>query len=220
MPVPVPVPPDAGHRAFTEPAVEPVRIPALPPPPPDEDDRALIEYPVEPEAALITLGEPIRPVSEETDVDFVALAELCMRLARANDVHDVTPFLDTSAGVLHAVGLVLWMVDPLGYELIPVFSSGYAPEMTAQIGRVPRDAENAVAFTFRAAEPRVVDGGEVRTGAVVVPLLTPTGCVGVLESSCVTAGNGSNAFGTAATILAAQLSTLVGVSALAEAVGV
>jgi hypothetical protein len=157
---------------------------------------------------------------EEPGVDFNAVAGLCTQLARANDVRDVTPVLEQSAGVLRATGLILWLADPLGYELMPVFSSGYAPEMTAQLGRVSRDSDNAIAFAFRTAEARVVDGGDMPTGAVAVPLVTPTGCVGVLGIELRDGTERLECVRAAATILAAQLSMLVGVPALADAVGV
>src|SRR4029450_4292667 len=59
------------------------------------------------------------------DVNFAALAELCTRLARATEVCDVAPVLEEFAHALRAVGLVVWVGDPLGCELMPVFASGY-----------------------------------------------------------------------------------------------
>ena len=152
-------------------------------------------------------------------MDFAAVAQLCTRLARALDVCDVTPVLDEAAQVLRAVGLILWVGDQYGNELSPVFTHGYSLEMTAQLGRVSRDSDNAIARAFRSAEARVVDGGDVATGAVVVPLLTPTGCAGVLALELRHGGERLECVRAAATILAAQLATLVSAPALAEAVG-
>ena len=152
-------------------------------------------------------------------VDFAAVAQLCTRLARALDVCDVTPVLDEAAQVLRAVGLILWVGDRYGNELSPVFTHGYSLEMTAQLGSVSRDSDNAIARAFRSAEARVVDGGAVSTGAVVVPLLTPTGCAGVLALELCHGGERLECVRAAATILAAQLATLVSAPALAEAVG-
>ncbi len=155
---------------------------------------------------------------EKSGVDFEAVAQLCTRLARALDVCDVTPVLDEAARVLRAVGLILWVGDRGGSELAPVFTHGYSNEMTAQLGRVSRDSDNAIARAFRSAEPRVVDGGDVATGAVVVPLLTPTGCAGVLALELRHGGERLQCVRAAATILAAQLATLVSAPVLAEAV--
>jgi hypothetical protein len=158
-------------------------------------------------------------IPEESGVDLGAVAQLCTRLARALDVCDVAPVLEDAAQVLGAVGLTLWMRDRSGCELTPVFAHGYSDEMTAQLGRVSRDSENAIARAFRAAEARVVDGGDGATGAVVVPLLTPSGCAGVLALELRYRQEQRECIRAAATILAAQLSTLVNIPVLAEAVG-
>jgi hypothetical protein len=113
----------------------------------------------------------------------------------------------------------VWVGDQDGIELAPVFTHGYSNEMTAQLGRVSRDSDNAIARAFRSAEARVVDGDDVATGAVVVPLLTPTGCAGVLALELRHGGERLECVRAAATILAAQLATLVSAPVLAEAVG-
>jgi hypothetical protein len=154
-------------------------------------------------------------------MDFVALAHLCTKLARATGVCDVTPVLEETAGVMSAVGLTLWMGDPLGRELLPVFACGYPPEVSARLGRVSCDSDTAVASAFRTAQTRIVDGGDVATGAVVVPLQTSTGCVGVLAIELRDGGEHLQGVRAAASIVAAQLSMLVGAPVLAaEAVGV
>jgi len=156
---------------------------------------------------------------ERSGVDFADVAQLCTRLSRALDVCDVTPVLDEAARVLRAVGLILWVGDRHGNELTPVFTHGYSHEMTAQLGRVSRDSDNAIARAFRSSEARVVDGDDVATGAVVVPLLTATGCAGVLALELRHGGERLDCVRAAATILAAQLATLVSAPVLAEAVG-
>jgi len=64
----------------------------------------------------------------------------------------------------------------------------------------------------------VVDRGEMATGALGVPLLTPTGCAGALALALRHGGERLECVRAAATILAAQLSTLVSAPAMAEAV--
>lgn len=191
----------SGVRTERMPPVE-EPIDEVPPPP---MVRPKIEYPHE--------------KHDTSGVDFAAVAQLCTRLARAIDVCDVTPVLDEAAQVLRAVGLILWVGDRYGNELSPVFTHGYSLEMTAQLGCVSRDSDNAIARAFRSAEARVVDGDDVATGAVVVPLLTPNGCAGVLALELRHGGERLECVRAAATILAAQLATLVSAPALAEAVG-
>lgn len=156
---------------------------------------------------------------ERTRVNFERVAHLCTRLASAIDVDEVRPVLEDAAGVLHALGLTLWVRDQFGYELMPVFAHGYSTELTAHLGPVSRDSDNAIAHAFRTAVAGVVDGGDMTTGAVVIPLLTPGGCAGVLALELQHGSERLECVRVAATILAAQLSTLIGVPALAEAVG-
>jgi hypothetical protein len=165
------------------------------------------------------VSPPAAPeVAEEPGIDFAAVAQLCTRLGRALDVCDVTPVLEEAVRVLRAMGLILWVGDRLGCELAPVFAHGYSNEVTSQLGRVSRDSDNAIARAFKSAEARVVDGDDVATGAVVVPLLTPSGCAGVLALELRHGGERLECVRAAATILAAQLSTVVGAPVLAEAV--
>jgi hypothetical protein len=127
--------------------------------------------------------------------------------------------LEDAVSVLHALGLTLWVRDQCGYLLMPVFAHGYSTDLAAQLGPVSSDSDNAIARAFTSAEARVVDGGDVTTGAVVIPLQTPSGCAGVLALELKHGGERLDCVRFAATILAAQLSTLIGVPALAEAVG-
>jgi hypothetical protein len=156
---------------------------------------------------------------EPMPVDFARVAHLCTRLGRASDVSEVRPVLEDAVSVLHARGLTLWVRDQCGYLLMPVFAHGYSTDLAAQLGPVSSDSDNAIARAFTSAEPRVVDGGDVTTGAVVIPLQTPGGCAGVLALELKHGGERLDCVRFAATILAAQLSTLIGVPALAEAVG-
>ena len=63
---------------------------------------------------------------------------------------------------------------------------------------------------------RVVDGDELETGAIVVPLQKPKGCAGVLALELRSGGERRDSVCAVATILAAQLSTLVACPAAAD----
>jgi GAF domain-containing protein len=84
--------------------------------------------------------------------------------------------------------------------------------------RVPPDADNATAASFRSAQTRIVHGSDLASGAVVVPLMTSSGCVGVLAVELRQSGEQRESVRALATILAAQLATLVGFAPLAKAV--
>ena len=62
-----------------------------------------------------------------------------------------------------------------------------------------------------------MNGGHRASGAVVVPLLTPTGCGGVLAVELRRGGERRESVRALATIFAAQLATFVGSAPLAEA---
>jgi hypothetical protein len=135
------------------------------------------------------------------------------------DARDVAPVLEEAVEILDAVGAILWVWDPRAGALAAVLSHGYTDELIAQLPRVPADTDNAIAAAFRASDARIVQGNEIETGAVVVPLLTPAGCAGVLAIELRQGGERREPVRAAATILAAQLAGLIGSPALARAIG-
>ena len=151
-------------------------------------------------------------------VDFSALAHLCTRLGRALEVDEVVPALQDAARVLDAVGLILWMRDPRESALTPVLAYGYSDEVLAHLPRVPSDTDNAIATAFRSVETRVVNGSDVATGALIVPLSASTGCAGVLALEFRHGAEQHECVRAFAIILAAQLSTLFESPALAQVV--
>ena len=184
---------------------------AAPPAPP-----AIPSLPAMP--ALMAVPLPPSTVQEEPDVDFSLVARLCTRLARALDVCDVTPVLEEIPGVLGAVGVILWVGDRSATELAPVFANGYSSALLSQLTPVSRDSDNAIALAFRTGKTRIVDGRDTETGAIVAPLLSPTGCAGVLAIELRNGQERRECVRASAAILAAQLSTLVAAPILDEAV--
>jgi hypothetical protein len=88
----------------------------------------------------------------------------------------------------------------------------------AQLPRVRRDTDNATAAAFRSAQTRVVKGRNEASGAVVVPLMTPAGCAGVLALEMRHGGEQRESVRALATIFAAHLAMLIGTPRLATAV--
>jgi transcriptional regulator with XRE-family HTH domain len=166
-------------------------------------------------APLPTADRPEEPLPGPVDLSM--LAQLCTRLASAAESRDIAPVLEDAARLLDAVGLVLWLWDPQGRTLRPVFSHGYPDEIVAQLPGVSSESDTAVAASFRSAETCVVNGSALETGAIVVPLTTPAGCSGVLALELRDGGERRDAVRACATILAAQLSTLVGYPPLVHA---
>jgi transcriptional regulator with XRE-family HTH domain len=156
------------------------------------------------------------PILVPESVDFPSIAHLCTRLGVAQEAEELTAVLEEAALILDLVGLILWSPDTLGVALTPVFAHGYPDEVVAQLSRVNTDADNASAEAFRTGRTCIVSSGEASTGAIVVPMLTPLGCAGVLAVEVRNGGERREDVRAALTILAAQVSTLMGFSVLAQ----
>jgi hypothetical protein len=149
--------------------------------------------------------------SDATDqLNLGNVASLCTDLARLIDNRSLPGVLERTARVLDANGVVLWIADPDGRELTPIVTHGYPAQLVTRLGTIPRDAQNATAAAFRTALLQTVDSDAISAGAIAVPLLTPTGCVGVMAAEVLHGGEKQDSKLAAAAIVAAQLATLVG----------
>lgn len=145
-----------------------------------------------------------------TPTDFPGLASLCVDLARVSDTRALPSLLDRAASVLDASGIILWIADPDGRELNPIFAQGYPAQLVTRLGTIPRDAENATAAAFRTSLLQTVKADQISPGAIAAPLVTPGGCVGVMAAEVRHDNERRELTLAAATIVAAQLATLVG----------
>jgi GAF domain-containing protein len=153
-----------------------------------------------------------------SEPDLLAAAHLCTELGRHDEMRETAPLLEEAARILDAVGLIVWVWDPQATELTPALAHGYSDKVLAQLPRVSRDADNATAAAFRSAQTCVVNGSDLASGALVVPLITPAGCVGVLAIELQHSSAQRESVRALVTIFAAQLARLVGVPRPAEAV--
>jgi transcriptional regulator with XRE-family HTH domain len=170
-----------------------------------------------PESARKTVRDSMK-VASPSEPDLAAAAQLCTELGRVLEPREVTPLLEGAAKILNAVGLIVWIWDPHGTALRPALAHGYPDDVLAQLPGVARDADNATATAFRSAQTRIVNGSDLASGAVVVPLMTPGGCGGVLAVELRHGREQSESVRALAMIFAAQLATLVGFAPFAEAV--
>jgi CHASE3 domain sensor protein len=152
-------------------------------------------------------GPPPTPV-----VDLSAAAELCLDLARVTDPAEIPALLERITSVLDARGIVLWMADPDGRELIPTVAHGYPASSLARLGTIQRDADNATAAAFRESRVHIVKGDMLTDGAVVVPLATAGGCIGVMAAELRNEREQREEVRAVASMVAAQLATLIGVA--------
>jgi transcriptional regulator with XRE-family HTH domain len=154
----------------------------------------------------------------EGEPSLSAVAHLCTQLARVLALRDVEPLLESAAAMLDAAGLIVWIWDPQATALRPALAHGYSDETLAKLPRVRRDTDNATAASFRSSQPRIVASGDQTSGAVVMPLLTPGGCVGVLAVELRRGREQKESVRALAAIFAAQLAASVGFAPLADAV--
>jgi GAF domain-containing protein len=138
-----------------------------------------------------------------------AAARICSELARVLDPADLPQILAESASLLDARGLIVWVADRSGSSLFPMLAHGYAPAVLSRMGSIQRDDDNATALAFRLSEDRVVSARNGYAGAIVTPIVTPEGCVGVLAAEVNGGIENSPDRRALAGILAAQLATLV-----------
>ena len=158
----------------------------------------------------VTNGAAVAGLGAASPPDLQGAARLCTELARVLETSELPPLLARAADLLDAAGLVVWITDRGGRELQPVLCHGYARGAVAQMGSIPRDAQNATALTFRTAEARVVTARGQTNGAFVAPLMTPSGCVGVFAAELRNGSEQHESTRALAMILAAQVATLVG----------
>lgn len=170
------------------------------------------------------------PISEEThprteddrrpapeDISLSAVAALCTQLARAVDGADLGPVLSDAVRLLDASGVIIWAWDSQRRVLTPSLARGYADTTIGRLPAVSADASNAIAAAFRSAEPYTVDGGDEETGALVVPMTAPQGCIGVVALELRNGRERLESVRSAAQILAAQLAMLLDFSPVAHA---
>jgi hypothetical protein len=160
--------------------------------------------------------EPLAPQPAAEPVDLPAVAELCTQLGRTSSPVQLAPLLQEVARVLDASGLVVWIWDSQSAALHPALAHGYSDRVLAQLPGLPRDANNATAAAFRAAQMCVVPGDDAINGALVLPLLTPAGCMGVLALELQKRSAERESIRAAGTIVAAQLAALIGMGVTAE----
>lgn len=142
-------------------------------------------------------------------VDLSAAARLCTDLARVHDTSELQELLARAASLLEATGIVVWMGGAEADVLWPAFSHGYSPQVLTRMQALPRDADTPVSVAFRKGLIQTVPGRAGNSGAIVTPILTAGGCVGVMAVELRQGAETTDAAQALASIVAAQLATLV-----------
>jgi hypothetical protein len=162
--------------------------------------------------------QPVHPAElagRSMTPDLSSAARLCTDLGRVLETRQLQGLLERTAKIINASGLIVWIADPISHELRPAMSFGYSEQVMARMGGIARDANNAAAASYRSAEMRTVSGDGVTNGALVAPLITPDGCIGVLSAEMKGGSERDETSRALSAIFAAQLATLVSAPAAA-----
>jgi hypothetical protein len=142
-----------------------------------------------------------------------AVSDLCTDFGRVGDVEELKTLLGQAAGLMEATGLLVWVGSVDGSELQPALAHGYTAEMLARIPTLRRSADNAAAAAFRSGKLQIVLADEGSTsGAIVAPMLSARGCVGVISAETPRGAETSESLQAMAAIFAAQLAGILQVA--------
>jgi hypothetical protein len=166
------------------------------------------EKPAAPPVAVADTSA-VPPLPQST-IEIQRLAGVCADLARLSDTENLPEILAKTAAMLEASGLVLWVVDLGGKELVPIAAYGYPASVLSRMGTLRTDAENATAAAFRTGLLQTVSTDAGSHGAIAAPLVSPSGSRGVMAAEVRHEGEKQPARLAAAAIVAAQLATIIG----------
>ena len=173
-----------GDPASESPAEPGMTFDVLPLSEPELSSAPPTGAPPEPEPELPAVAEldlppaPVLPGLAELDLSAIARLSTC--LGRTDDARELPPLLAEASSLMGAAGLIVWAWSPSASALTAALAHGYPDALLARLPQVASDAPNATAAAFRSGEMRTVEGGELASDALVVPLLTAAGCPGVL----------------------------------------
>jgi hypothetical protein len=153
--------------------------------------------------------EPRPAVETSPPVNLTAASRVCAELARVMKADDVSGLLAKAAEILDARGVIVWVADKSGIALYPMFTHGYPPAVLVRLGTISTDANNATAASWRSGELMAVTGENDSPGALVTPIVTAEGCVGVLAAELRHGREMREDVRALATIFSAQLATVV-----------
>ena len=121
------------------------------------------------------------PVARSTNLP--AAAELCVDLSLVLDSSAMPALLDRMATLLDARGIVIWAVDSDGARLRPALSQGYEDRILKKLRPLQIDSDNVTSLAFRTLLAQTVNGATVSDpAAIAIPLMTGSGCVGVMSA--------------------------------------
>ena len=141
--------------------------------------------------------------------DLRLAADLCTDLGRSANAAELPPLLARAAELLNASCVIVWVRDGTGNALRPAVSHGYPAAALARLGTISCDGDNVTAAAYREARMHVIPGNAETPGAIVAPLASPEDRPGVMTLEVNDGWEASDVVQSTATIIAAQLATLI-----------
>ena len=174
-------------------------------------ETAIAAAPAVPQDAVdeIPQAEPPKPPPPDLAPDIQTIAGVCQELARLADTTGLPALLARAATAMDASGVMLWVADPDGQELTAIAAHGYPPHILSRVGTIKKDTENVTAAAFRTGLLQTLRGDATAPAAIAAPLVNPSGCIGVMSAEVGHENGRQPARLALATIVAAQLATLV-----------
>lgn len=163
-----------------------------------------------------TLGAPPPSIPSGPEINWLAVGDVCADFARITETRELRPLLDKALGLLDAEGLVVWIGEPGSRHLRPVMTLGFEPTTASRLTNLPIDADNATTTAFRTGSLQIVGSSPTKPGAVVAPLVTSAGCVGVVAVEIRDGREREPGTGALTRIIAAQMSAVLGTEPAAE----
>lgn len=162
-----------------------------------------------PAPAPMPTAVPEARVIEKARVDLAPLAAACESLARISDGAKLPGVLDAVRPTLGARGLAVWLADAPGDTLSIAASSGYDPRIVERFPVLSTLDDTPTSQAFAKVAPVRTPPRTTQPAAVAVPIVGARGTTGVLSFEMANGRDASTEVVAAATIVAAQLASLL-----------
>ncbi len=172
------------------------------------------------EGVRVPSGGPLTIIATPTDetvitagiaptLDLQSAANLCTDLGQLSNASQLNVILARAAQIFNASGIIVWILDASKNSLRPAVGHGYSEATLARFGSVSCDDNNVTALSFRDAQIHIVPADSSSLGAIAAPIVSMSGCIGVLSMELQGGWELNEDVQATAAILTAQLSTLV-----------
>lgn len=162
-----------------------------------------------PPPAPLPTAVPEARVIEKARVDLAPLAAACESLARVSDGAKLPGVLDAVRPTLGARGLAVWLADAAGETLSVAAASGYDPRVVERFPVLNTIDDTPTSQAFAKVAPVRTPPRTTQPAAVAVPIVGARGTTGVLSFEMANGRDASTDVVAAATIVAAQLASLL-----------